>query len=182
MGQHNARKTQCKNGHQFTKENTYVYPSGGRACRVCLRALARKRAASHPEEGPKRAKKYYGANRSKILERSKRYTRANQSRRIDNARRRGLLKFGLSAKNYDELLESQGRRCAICRDPAKKLPMRLAVDHCHVTGMIRGLLCSRCNMGLGMFRDDQEIMTNAINYLAHSWSENPGTLYKDASD
>lgn len=61
-------------------------------------------------------------------------------------------------------------RCCICGRPesAKKpngQPKRLAIDHCHVSGAMRGLLCQRCNTGLGMFDDDIVRLFNAIKYL-----------------
>lgn len=68
-----------------------------------------------------------------------------------------------TVEEYADLLELQGGRCAICRRwPGKR---RLAVDHCHATGTVRGLLCMRCNAGLGLFRDDFEAMQAAADYL-----------------
>lgn len=71
---------------------------------------------------------------------------------------------GITLETYDAHLTSQGGGCAICgqRDDH----YRLAVDHCHDTGTIRGLLCSLCNRGLGMFKDDPTRLRAALQYLA----------------
>ena len=61
--------------------------------------------------------------------------------------------------------EHQGPACAICGRPQGK--KKLAEDHCHETGRRRGKLCSRCNMGIGSFEDDVELLRNAIRYLWH---------------
>lgn len=67
------------------------------------------------------------------------------------------------ARKRDLLLKDQGGVCAICFDePATR---RLALDHDHLGGSERGLLCTRCNMGLGYFRDSQVILGSAIDYL-----------------
>ena len=77
-------------------------------------------------------------------------------------------KYGLSPQDYEELLDRQNNSCAICLNlfsggpRARTAP---AVDHCHETGAIRGLLCQACNRGLGMFYDNREALLNAINYL-----------------
>ena len=64
---------------------------------------------------------------------------------------------------YAEILEIQDGRCAICR----RLPdtKRLSFDHSHITNQIRGLLCTRCNSGLGYFREDAHALIRAIQYL-----------------
>jgi len=74
--------------------------------------------------------------------------------------------YGISEEEYKLLYEAQGGRCAICRK-ATGAARRLAVDHNHKTGEIRGLLCKPCNRyGLGMFaRDDPEVFDRAANYL-----------------
>jgi len=65
-----------------------------------------------------------------------------------------------------DLREQQGGRCAICGAPEEEAPKkRLHVDHCHTSNRIRGLLCSRCNVGLGQFKDDPGRLLAAIEYL-----------------
>lgn len=72
---------------------------------------------------------------------------------------------GLSEREYNWMLKKQDSRCAICKTKAKDLNRRLAVDHCHELGAIRGLLCINCNLGLGLFRDDLRCLANALVYL-----------------
>ena len=77
----------------------------------------------------------------------------------------------LSIEQYNEMLKSQNRVCAICGkeelifDDRTKKFRRLAVDHNHKTGKIRGLLCSLCNRGLGFFYDDINLFKKVIKYL-----------------
>jgi hypothetical protein len=68
-------------------------------------------------------------------------------------------------QEYEELLMLQNGRCAICYIDAQTCTRKLAVDHNHNTNYIRGLLCNRCNTGLGRLKDDISIISSAINYL-----------------
>lgn len=74
--------------------------------------------------------------------------------------------YGITAEQYEMLYKAQGGRCAICRR-ATGAARRLAVDHDHKTGEVRGLLCKPCNRyGLGMFaRDNPEVFDRAADYL-----------------
>lgn len=77
--------------------------------------------------------------------------------------------YGLSISDYGEMLAGQGARCAICRRVQRAAAPRLAVDHDHVSGLVRGLLCARCNhQFLGMFGDDAEFYQRAADYLRDS--------------
>ena len=75
--------------------------------------------------------------------------------------------YGLSKADFDVMLDKQNGKCAICKKEApthhKK---RLNVDHCHKTGAIRGLLCDACNRGIGLFKDNPELLQKAISYLS----------------
>ena len=71
------------------------------------------------------------------------------------------------ALNYDEYLDMQATQeheCAICND-ACSTGKDLAVDHDHATGLVRGLLCARCNRALGGFRDNLWLISRALEYL-----------------
>ena len=80
------------------------------------------------------------------------------------ARRKDNLKYryGITEEQYDQMLEKQNHTCAICNEKPKG---NLAVDHCHTTGKVRGLLCANCNKGLGMFKEDENRMKKAMQYL-----------------
>ena len=72
--------------------------------------------------------------------------------------------YGITLEEYDTFVIKQNNKCAICRDdPDEGKP--LSVDHCHATNKIRGLLCQKCNKGLGHFRDDVAILQQSIDYL-----------------
>ena len=73
-----------------------------------------------------------------------------------------LKKLGYSVEFYDKLFEQQGGVCKIC---GKNGARALALDHDHSTGLVRGLLCGRCNLGLGHFRDNVVLLQSAIRYL-----------------
>ena len=93
--------------------------------------------------------------------------RHQQSYRENPARHRGysLKRYSADAPaRYKELYKLQGGRCAICGAPGEVLNL----DHCHVTGTLRGLLCNQCNNGLGCFEDKNELMQRAVEYL-NSW-------------
>jgi hypothetical protein len=77
-----------------------------------------------------------------------------------------LRRAGCSLQEYERLKERQRGVCAICgRPPVGK--QRLSVDHCHVTGQVRGLLCDPCNTALGLLGDDPERLLAAARYLKH---------------
>ena len=77
--------------------------------------------------------------------------------------------YGVNTAWYDQQLERQNGVCAICRKPENKTIngklLRLAVDHCHDTGKVRGLLCQACNRGIGCFSHDSQTLRSAIEYL-----------------
>jgi hypothetical protein len=79
-------------------------------------------------------------------------------------------RLGVEFTAYNALLDSQGHLCKICGKPdgdgTSYQTKRLALDHCHATGKVRGLLCEQCNKGLGMFKDRPELLQKAIEYLS----------------
>lgn len=76
--------------------------------------------------------------------------------------------YGSDIKEYNRLLTVQNDSCAICNSKEAKGKGHFHVDHCHLTGKIRGLLCHNCNVGIGHFNDDTQKLLNAIKYLEGS--------------
>ena len=72
------------------------------------------------------------------------------------------------AKLYDTLYKKQQGRCAICGKHQSEIKVRLGVDHSHSNGIIRGLLCPPCNLGIGLLRDSAEVCSAAAEYLRNS--------------
>ena len=82
-------------------------------------------------------------------------------------RRRTLRKYGLTEADWNNILKRQGGGCGICgTDVPGGRGESWAIDHCHVTNRVRGLLCHNCNIGLGHFRDRLDLLTAAIEYLS----------------
>lgn len=80
-------------------------------------------------------------------------------------------KYGITPEDFESLWESQEGCCVICNiklddgfSPSHK-PNKAVIDHCHDTGNVRGILCTKCNKGLGMFNDSQEVLLRAHEYL-----------------
>lgn len=67
--------------------------------------------------------------------------------------------------DYEIMMAYQNNNCAICGSDSTYFGIAMAVDHCHTTGKIRGLLCTNCNIGLGNFKDSPELLSKAIWYL-----------------
>lgn len=84
-------------------------------------------------------------------------------------------KYGISREQWDELFRKQGGKCAICRCAQRY--QSLAVDHCHKTGQVRGLLCVQCNRGLGRFFDSPIRLRRAADYIEQSrLPDKPGSV------
>ena len=104
-------------------------------------------------------KRYYKKHKDEINERNKLYARNGGN----------LKKYGITLNDYNYFLKTQGDVCVICKEKEtsklKGVIKNLAVDHCHKTGKVRGLLCDKCNRGLGYFRDNKMFIKNALRYL-----------------
>lgn len=127
-------------------------------------STARDGLCGHCKDCKKRnTRKWYGDNR----ERQQEYERKRRQDDPDRDRRMNYRKkYGITLERYDEMLAAQGGVCAICAQPEqRKETANLAVDHCHATGEVRGLLCSNCNRAIGLLADDPERLRSAAEYL-----------------
>ena len=88
--------------------------------------------------------------------------------KLDAREARLKKQYGLSREQYALMLKAQGGGCALCgsKKPGGPMPRRnFAVDHDHRSGKVRGLLCAPCNTGLGHFKDNQQLLRRAADYL-----------------
>lgn len=80
--------------------------------------------------------------------------------------------YGITADKYYDILKEQDNKCAICEsenvNSSRISSGKLFIDHCHDTGKVRGLLCFKCNYGIGQLNDDVDLLQKAIVYLNKS--------------
>lgn len=88
------------------------------------------------------------------------YTKAKRKHKVK--------KYGLSEQDYKSLIEKHNNQCAICGLKQSDTWRLLSIDHNHETNKVRGLLCSNCNLGLGYFKDNIELLKGAIEYVKNS--------------
>ena len=121
------------------------------------REKERLRAAEYRKRNPEKAResvrKYRDKHREELIVKNRPMYR-------DRALKKS---YGIGVKEYSAMLIAQSGRCKICGSlPYEK---NLCVDHCHNTGRIRGLLCSKCNMVLGLVGDRASVLRSAVGYL-----------------
>ncbi len=157
----------CQHHGQRTVEESYLnLKDGYYSCLLCRRISEAKMKEKHPDYHHTQTRNFYFFGKE-------------------------LPKLKILVKDYNEILEQQNGLCKICKEPEtmkagkcrkyergeqnKKSAKRLAIDHCHFTWnkfkvlKIRGLLCHRCNTGIGSFYDSTELLQSAIDYLkSHS--------------
>lgn len=147
-------------------------PSLQKACRRCgvVKQLAEFSLSRRATESTNAV--YRSDCKVCCSERAKQWIAANPERASANKRKSNLAKnYGLTVAEYDALLRKQGGVCAVCGKDEPNAHgrtgkrFRLAVDHCHETGKVRGLLCQKCNRAIGLLGDDPVLMRKAIGYL-----------------
>jgi hypothetical protein len=109
-------------------------------CKSCRNAYSKQRRENDYDKVRKTEKESHKKNRLKQL-------------------------YGLTKEQYENKLIKQNYSCAICGTHVSKLKRALAVDHNHYTKVVRGLLCGKCNVGLGHFNDDAFLLKKALKYL-----------------
>lgn len=145
------------------KKRAWVKPAKGtvayRRWSDLRNAAARKRRALNPEKARDYARMKSAEWRHKNPERFKEHWKMLNAKRPQ----RHVQRYGITEQQYAEMVKAQDGKCAICAaPPVKKI---LCVDHDHATGEVRGLLCDKCNRGLGQFKDDAATLYKAAMYL-----------------
>jgi hypothetical protein len=138
--------------------------------------LAQKRESYQRNKEHHKAKvyEYRAKNKEKWLAENREYQRKRRISQPDWEYTRSLKKnYGLTLDEFKAMLHSQGNACAICKEAFEhefwrkpnRMRRRGVVDHCHETGVVRGVLCNLCNVTLGSSRDDSQILRLAALYL-----------------
>jgi hypothetical protein len=123
------------------EKNISDFYAGRKDCKDCKNAAARQWRKDNPE------------NVERHLVRMRERTKERR--------------YGITQEQFDQMLVDQNNKCKIC-DNVFKNSKETHIDHCHSTNKVRGLLCNGCNMALGQFMDNTDIMDNAIKYLQNS--------------
>ena len=141
--------TQCKLNKSISE---FYFCNPGRQRTQCRKCLIKKISK-------------WKNNNTKLVRATRiKYNRLHPGVIKKNGIKHKLKKFGLTEILFNELKKKQNNLCRIC----KKLNIRgreLAIDHDHKTGKVRGLLCTNCNLTLGLIKDDIEILNKMIVYL-----------------
>jgi nitrate/TMAO reductase-like tetraheme cytochrome c subunit len=111
-----------------------------------------------------RNKRWKSKNKESVSARKRAHYQANRQKYLTLERdRQYRIRYGITLEDYNRLLESQSGKCRICESPkAGNKDQHFAVDHCHHTGRVRGLLCIKCNARLGWFEKNRE---STLRYL-----------------
>ena len=132
-------------------------------CKACNLAEKARRHKRNPVPARERTRKWMADNPERAEENRLRFIESGGKKLAD---RRSYLKrtYGITLEEYDEMLERQGGRCAICRCEPRP-DISLHVDHAHATGALRGLLCFSCNITVGHVREDRSRLAAIGAYL-----------------
>lgn len=147
-----------------------------RSCSPCNSRNYRIRKEKNPERFKEYAKTTRANNLEKMKEKRRRLYIQNREKELNQShdyhvKNREALYFkkikrlfNISIDEYKTMWDNQEGNCAICKSQPER-DLNLCLDHCHETGKVRGLLCTKCNKALGLFKDNKEKLLDAIKYL-----------------
>lgn len=140
-----------------SKDVSEFYPSvlktAYKQCKKCSNTQSREWAANNRDAERARVRKYHAENRERLNE----YARWQRFQR----------KYGVSKDQYVVMLASQEHQCKICDRPLINQG-RVCIDHSHKTNKVRGILCDRCNRGIGLLQDNPTVLNKAAQYISAS--------------
>jgi hypothetical protein len=159
----------CSELKPLSEYQPSVVRAGCGACRACK--YSDKRA--YEVRNREKANAARNALRTRDPERHRAKMREHYRSNPEMYRNYNLGRYGISTEQYEAVLAAQGGRCACCGSVANASGKRLFVDHDHVTGAVRGVLCHKCNAGIGSLGDNIEGVRRALAYLERSQQAPP---------
>jgi hypothetical protein len=144
-----------------------------KTCKACKNAYSREWRDRNPERTAEYTRRKNDRPGFREEHREKMRARYHRLGPVANRDRQLQRNYGITLAEYEERLRMQGGVCAICgtepmladRVDARWVDSLLVVDHCHETGVVRGLLCSTCNLAIGYLKDDPNRMLSAAAYV-----------------
>lgn len=135
------KNTKTKDGHQT-------------ACRECQKSKYEIYRKTHPEITKNRWKRYYDRHKDRMIERTRAYEKGlGKEEYVLRYKKYNMnmkwKRYNLSEEKYHEMRREQGQKCAMCLNSFKENPRSIHIDHDHLTGEVRGILCDGCNLFLG---------------------------------
>lgn len=168
-------------------------------CKECMNSKNKEWRESHKEEIKIKHKSYYERNWETLQKKRRQYIKTHKAElkayrdthkeqikewKLNNKERWKAYKkqysrfyylmktYNITPEEYSQLEEQQNGKCAICGGGVEDSnDVYLCVDHNHITGKIRGLLCRECNLGLGNFKESIEILQKAVQYMQETENE-----------
>lgn len=131
-------------------------------CKSCKREHSRNWWHANIDKNRANVNAWHRANRPRVLENVKAWKSNNRDKTREQHLKR---KYGITEVIYQTILSGQGGVCAICGAGETDSHGKLHVDHDHSTGVVRGILCGKCNKGLGLFNDSAALFKSAASYL-----------------
>lgn len=125
----------CSRGHDFSVTRK-THPNGDTYCSECKLLRSKESLKKHPEKHSK----YSWKSRIKKM-------------------------YGITEQQYLDLYVAQDGKCAVCEEVIELRGKQTHIDHSHETLEVRGLLCHGCNTAIGLFKESEKTMLNAIKYL-----------------
>lgn len=167
-------KIRCPNcglSKELAEFNCRDQNRGSGYCRPCVVAAKQRWMDENREHDNARRREVYAAKRSPVAREAlvaKRFDADETRRKVrrkSSVRYRLKSRYGISEAEYMRLVDAQGNCCAVCGATENTEGRLWCVDHDHSTGAIRGLLCTRCNVGIGALGDTAEGVRRALDYL-----------------
>ena len=178
-------KDNCPKGHKYTEENSYIDKDGYRHCRTCRTETMRNRRKDIPRVGrgvnnasktecPKGHPYDEENTTTYIVKKTGKPKRACRACARANSLIQNVKLHGITVSQFEILLKMQDQKCAICSREFWKECSGPNIDHDHSCcdkprgscgRCIRGLLCANCNVGLGAFMDNQDLLIKSAKYL-----------------
>lgn len=154
---------ECKKTLEFKEFNKSSSTKDGHQnwCRPCQKLKYSEYRKSHPEITGARWKRYYQRHKDRMIKRTRSYEKSlgeeEYIKRWKTYNKNSkFTRYGLSESEYNQMLKEQEQKCGMCEKLFdKNKPRSIHIDHDHATGQVRGILCDRCNLFLGVFESDK---------------------------